>query len=539
MKKIIISLISVVAVLSSCKDFIETEIRGSQTLDNYFVTAQECETFVNDLYKRALLHYDWFQIIAGRASNEASTDDAWMGNTGQDQSDMLPTAHYMITPSNMGYITDAYKMRYENVAACNYAIEGIGNSTIKEDLKTRLIGEALFMRAYNYYELVNNFGGTPLVLKPLKTSDCTLGRATADEIYDQIELDLKSATEMLPDTYSSKDIGRASKFAAYALWARVSLFRGKWQAAYDYSKKVINEGGFALEPNFVDIWSVNNHNGRESILEVQTKADSEGKHLGNQMSTYCGARGESKDNFPSGDAKDVMDGWGWCMPTSDLENCYLRENDVIRRRSTITKCGDAAYGDEINNPTHKFDLKQNKSGRIIRKFYIPVATRRVLTDKRFDAPLNTPILRLAEMYLTRAEAAYYLNLPGEAMDDVDKIRQRVGLTAKKGTVSGTDILYAIWKERRMELAFEGIRLYDIRRQIDPVRNIPVIATLFGPNGTFVKYNTEQSTDENELTNKGELQDKGIRFDASKHLLWPIPQSEIDRSNNVITQNPNY
>ena len=127
----------------------------------------------------------------------------------------------------------------------------------------------------------------------------------------------------------------------------------------------------------------------------------------------------------------------------------------------------------------------------------------------------------------------------EAMDDVDIIRARVKLSPKKGTVTGNEILYAIWKERRMELAFEGLRLFDIRRQIDPVTNKPVIAGLFGPNGSFVRYNMYESTDQYETSNLKELQNKGINFDINKHLVWPIPQSEIDRSFGTVTQNPNY
>ena len=99
--------------------------------------------------------------------------------------------------------------------------------------------------------------------------------------------------------------------------------------------------------------------------------------------------------------------------------------------------------------------------------------------------------------------------------------------------------HAIWKERRMELAFEGLRLFDIRRQIDPVTNQPVIAGLFGPNGSFVRYNMYESTDQYETSNLKELQNKGINFDINKHLVWPIPQSEIDRSFGTVTQNPNY
>ena len=539
MKKIFLTIIALCAIVSSCSDdFIEHDERGTQTLDNYFSSAEECQTFVNDLYKRAFLHYDWYQLIPGRLANETATDDAWMGNTGQNASDFIPAAQYVIAPNRMGYLSDLFKTRYENIGSCNVALEGIEKSTINENLKNQFLGEALFLRAYNYYDLVNNFGGVPLVLNPLGTSELNLERSSKEEVYASIEADLLKAADLLEPSYSGADKGRVTKWASYALLARVSLFQEKWENAKEYSNKVITEGGFALENNFLNIWDVNNHNGVESILEAQTNSDPS-KQLGNIFSTFTGARGESKDNFPSKSASDVMDGWGWCVPTSDLENCYLSENDDIRRRSTITKSGDAAYGDEVDNPTHIWDIKQSKSGRIIRKYYIPIAKRRTLVSTFGNAPLNLPVIRLAEMYLTRSEACFHLNQPGLAMDDVDYIRNRVNLTPKKGLVSGNNILRAIWKERRMELAFEGLRLFDIRREIDPDTNKPVIASLMGPSGSFVLYNTTLSTDENELSNLKELQDKGVNFDINRNLVWPIPQSEIDRSGNVLKQNPNY
>lgn len=538
MKKIIWAIIALSLSLFSCEDFIEHDERGTQNLDNYFVTETECREFVNDLYKRAFMHYDWNQIIAGRLANETATDDAWMGNTGQTAADFEPAAQYLITPNRMGYLTSLFKIRYENIMGCNIAISSIPASPINEAQKQQYVGEALFLRAYNYLDLVCNFGDVPLILEVLSTNQMDKERSAKEVVFAQIEKDLKAALPKVKTTYADSDKGRVTKWACTALLARVNLFQGKWQEAHHYADTTIVNSGHRLEPNFVDIWSVNNPNGIESILESQTSTEPD-KQLGNQLCTFTGARGEKKENFPSNSTDDVMDGWGWCTPTSDLENCYLTEGDDIRRRSTITRCGEAAYGDEELNPTHIFDLTQNKSGRIIRKYYLPIATRRVLVDKRMNAPLNTPIIRLAEMYLTRAEAAYHLNKPAEAMDDVDLIRARVKLTPKKGTLQGTDVLYAIWKERRMELAFEGLRLFDIRRQIDPKTNQPVINGLMGPQGSFVLYNTTQSKDEYETSNKKELQDKGINFDPNKHLVWPIPQSEIDRSYGKITQNPNY
>ncbi|WP_269235669.1 RagB/SusD family nutrient uptake outer membrane protein [Flavobacterium flavigenum] len=533
MKKIILSILAFSMFAVSCDDFIEKEERGTQTLDNYFQTAQECEKYTNELTQRLLLSKDWFTLLAPRITNEMATDDAWMGNTGQDNSAHRPCSQYIVTPDNMGDMNSIYTAHYYTIQSANIGLEKMANSPITDAQKNQYMGESLFVRAYCYYELVNLFGAVPLYTKSLGTSDLKLERSPATEVYAQIEADLKESAAKLEGITVNRN-GRINKWAAYALLARVSLFQEKWADAKLYSNKVITEGPYSLEENFLDIWNVNNHNGKESILEAQSSSI-QNESLGSMLPTLSGARGEDKKNFPSNDAKDVIDGWGWCMPTSDLENAYLSENDEIRRRSTITKWGEAAYGDEVLNPTHKFSLNDNKSGRICRKYYIPIATRRTLDKKDGHLPLNIPLIRLAEMYLTRAEANYHTG--GDALADINIIRDRVDLEPKTG-ISGPTLLKQIYKERRLELAFEGLRLFDIRREKDPTTGKRVIETLMGPNGTFVKYNLS-STDPYETTNTKEPQDKGINFDPAKHLLWPIPQIERDLSNGVISQNPNY
>jgi hypothetical protein len=525
-----------VFIISSCEDFIENPPRGQQTLDNYFQSETECQTFINGLYKRMVKHDGWWQLTAPRLTNEMATDDAWMGNTEQDPGDNRWAALYYITPTNTGTLYNLFRIRFENITGCNYAIDGVEKSPVSESLKAKFIAEAKFCRAYEYLEMVNNFGGIPLITSPIGTDDMNRERATKEDIYEQIFADLKAASEALPEMLPSEAKGAASKGAALALLARAYLFAGDWQNAYNCANSVIESGKYRLEPDFINVWSVYNPNGVESIFEVQSGITDKG--LGSDISTVAGARGENRDYFPSGDSKDVMDGWGWGVPTSDLENCYLSENDDIRRKSTITRFMDPVYGDEELNPTYYFSRAANKSMRVIRKYYIPVAMRRTLDDKWAQSPLNMPVIRLAEMYLTRAEAAWRLSNFTRATEDMNIIRRRVSLPDKTG-LSGNDLLYAIWKERRMELAFEGLRLYDIRRQIDPATNKPVITSLMGPDGSFVRYNTQVSTDEYETANLIEPQDKGIMFDENKHLLWPIPQAEIDRGMGLIKQNPGY
>ncbi|EJL62146.1 RagB/SusD family nutrient uptake outer membrane protein [Flavobacterium sp. CF136] len=533
MKKIILSIIAFSVIAVSCSDFIEKEERGTQTLENYFQTAQECENYVNELTHRLLLTNDWYTLLAPRLVNETATDDAWMGNTGQDSGAFRPASQYIISPDNMGAMNSIYTAHYYTIQSANLGLEKMALSGITDSQKNQYMGESLFIRAYCYYELVNLYGGVPLYTTSLGTADLKLQRSSVAEVYAQIEADLKESAAKLENIPVNRS-GRVNKWAAYALLARVSLFQEKWAEAKQYSNKVITEGPFALESNFLNIWNVNNHNGVESILEAQSSSVQD-KSLGSMLPTFSGARGEDKKNFPSNDAKDVIDGWGWCMPTSDLENAYLSENDVIRLKSTITKWGDPAYGDELLNPTHKFSLNDNKSGRICRKYYIPIATRRALDKKDGHLPLNVPLIRLAEMYLTRAEANYHTG--GDALADINIIRARVQLAPKTG-LAGPTLLKQIYKERRLELAFEGFRLFDIRREKDPNTGKPVIESLMGPNGTFVQYNLS-STDPYETTNTRESQDKGINFNPAKNLLWPIPQIEIDLSGGLITQNPNY
>ncbi|WP_281232932.1 RagB/SusD family nutrient uptake outer membrane protein [Flavobacterium gelatinilyticum] len=533
MKKIIASIILFSIVSVSCSDFIEKDERGTQTLENYFQTAQECENYANELTRRLLIPSDWWTLVAPRVTNEMSTDDAWMGNTGQDSGAHRPCSQYLATPDNMGDMNNVYTAHYYTIQSANIGLEKMALSPISETQKNQYMGESLFVRAYCYYELVNLYGGVPLYTNSLGTSDLKLERSPAAAVYAQIEADLKDAAAKLENIPAARD-GRINKWAAYALLARVSLFQEKWAEAKTYSNKVITEGPYALESDFLNIWNVNNHNGVESILEAQSSSVQD-RDLGSALPTLAGARGEDKKNFPSNDALDVLDGWGWCMPTSDLENAYLSENDEIRRRSTITKWGEAAYGDETLNPTHKFSLNDNKSGRICRKYYIPIATRRSLEKRDGRLPLNIPLIRLAEMYLTRAEANYHLG--GDALADINIIRARVKLDPKTG-LSGPTLLRQIYKERRLELAFEGLRLFDIRREKDPSTGRPVIESIMGPNGTFVQYNLN-SSDPYETANLREPQDKGINFDPTKHLLWPIPQLEIDLSGGLIKQNPNY
>jgi hypothetical protein len=179
---------------------------------------------------------------------------------------------------------------------------------------------------------------------------------------------------------------------------------------------------------------------------------------------------------------------------------------------------------------------KHKSGRVNAKLYIPLAKR---IEGNYDAPhiaLNYRLLRYADVLLMAAEVKNQLGKDGEAQQYLNQVRSRVNLSDV--TSSGQELKKAIRNERRLELAFEGNRLYDIRRWTDD-NGKKVACNLFGPNGSWVIYNTQISTDEFETTNLIEPQDEGRDFNENRDLLFPIPSAEVVQSNGMLEQNPGY
>ena len=417
-------------------------------------------------------------------------------------------------------------------------------------MKNRLVAEARFLRGYFYFELVKNFGGVPLItgfLLPEEIQGIT--RASAEDVYKFIEDDLKAAADVLPQRsqYAATDMGRATRGAALGLLGKVYLYQSKWQEAHDVLKTVIDEGEYKLLDNFGDVWDVDHNNSEESLFEVQYMYD--GTYaLGGSLTVITGAR--------SGPG----DGWSWGQPTANLEQAYIDAGDTERLRWTIIKTGCTEIAGENNfdkfveNNTkianykdyiekygwdpecYIIDPSQHKSARIVRKYFVPIEKRPEVynIDK---IPLDHRILRYADVLLMYAEACNELGEDGTARTYLNEVRNRVKLPAV--TSSGNELRKAIRLERRLELAWEQNRIYDIRRWTDD-NGKKMICNLMGANGTFVKYNTDPTTrDIYEWENQGEASDKGISFNENRDMVFPIPLYEITMSNGSITQNPGW
>ena len=533
---------------TSCEDFLTEEVRGSQNLDTYFASIDDAEAYVTGCYE-ALTCSGWWQINTVWLLSEMCSDDAWMGNTTQSQSDYISLAHYQGNGASNGPISNFWQYRYKGILRCNIGIERISALDVEDtDLRDRLVAELRFLRAYFYFELNRNFGGVPLItgfLMPEQISGIT--RSTTEQVYDFIEADLLAAADVLPQRseYSANDAGRATRGAALGLLGKVYLYQEDWEEARDALQTVISEDEYDLLDEFGQVWDVKYDNSIESLFEVQYTYDPV-QATGGSLATVTGCR-----NGPG-------DGWSWCQPTANLEAAYIEAGDTERLRWTIIKTGCteiageekfdrfiensqnlsnyddlvAEYGFEPNS--YIIDPGQHKSARVIRKYFIPTQDRPEVynTDK---SPLNHRILRFADVLLMYAEACNELNDDANARAALKRVRDRVHLP--EVTASGTALRDAIRLERRLELAFEQNRLYDIRRWKDD-NGDPLIASILGPNGSFVQWNLNEDTrDPYEWQNQGESSDKGSTFNVNRDLVFPIPLYEVTMSNGSIEQNP--
>lgn len=558
MKKLIYTLAAAAALttMASCDDFLTEEIRGTENLDTYFGSADEVNSYVGGCYYEIAKGGGWWQIYNTWLLSDMTTDDLWDGNTTQDDG-YQDITHFMPNAPTNGIIQNFWGARYQGITTCNIGIARIPSAPMDETLRDQRLAEVRFLRAFFYFDLVRNFGGVPLVTDFTGSTE-GIERSSAEECYKFIEDELKAVVAVLPQrsAYAASDMGRATRGAALGILGKAQLYQGKWEEAKATLKTLIDEGEYELLPNFGDVWSVKYNNSKESIFEVQQMYGGDQYALGGALTVVTGCR------------NGVGDGWSWGQPTSDLENAFIAAGDTERLRWTIIKTActeiagendfqkfidnnsavckitdakfegfkeDFGWTDETYNTTYIIDPSQHKSARIIRKYFLPLEDRPEIynIDK---IPLNHRVLRYADVLLMYAEACAETGDNANAQSALNEVRARVGLAPVTST--GTALRDAVRAERRLELAHEQCRLYDLRRW-DCENGKKMMSNVFGPDGSFVKYNTGDNADMYEKWNQGEPSSKGTRFSESRDLLWPIPQYEVQHSNGAIVQNPGY
>lgn len=356
---------------------------------------------------------------------------------------------------------------YVGISRANNVLAAIGEvEGFDEGEEGYLEGQAHFVRALNYLNLVNFFGGVPLVLEPTWeiTPDVNVSRASEAEVWAQIESDLETAMDQLP---SVLDIGTqyvASYEAAEALLARAHLYQREWQQAYDLADDVIENGPFGLQPTYASVFS--SEENAEILFAISfTTLDSNALAFWFYPAALGGRRGFG----PTATAAGLPAAFG----AGDTRR-VLATNSASNTSTT-------AYGQKYTDVSTGSD--------------------------------DVPVIRLAELYLIRSEAAARLGGAGnlaQAIADINTVRRRAYNGSATGNLPATvdtqdEILQANLNERRLELFYEGHRFFDLKRFSDR----PFAASI--------------------LTSLGL---------TGYHLLFPIPQDEIE-ANPALEQNPGY
>jgi SusD family. len=439
--------------------------------------------------------------------------------------------------SNFNY----WEKAYEYLRNINIFFEKIDRANVSKDLKSRLTGEMEFIRAFIYSNLIWRFGGVPVVTHSFALGDnnYSLPRNSYDECVDSIISDLNDAIKRLPAKMEGENSGRASADACKALKARVLLYaasplnnpnndKSKWEKARDASLDVINLPGYELAKDYRSLFLEDN---KEIIFKREyTKAN------GHRMNLF---------NSPNG-----YDGWGGNCPLQNIVDDY--EMKLTGKKPVEEGSGyDPKYPYQGRDPRFYASILYNGAmyrGRPVEVF-IPKGKDssqgdigswntsltgyylyKFMDENQSLSETNTQpwiFFRLAEFYLNYAEAEFYLGNEEECRDAINKVRNRESVKMPPVTESGDQLLEKLRNERRIELAFENHRYFDLRRW-----RIAEIYENIDAKGIEVVKKDDGTFNYNPIT---VLERKFL----PQHYLLPIPRSEIIKSNNSLTQNPFY
>ncbi len=461
-------------LMTSCNDWIREETPGKNTLEDFFSGGEMAIQAVNASYAPLQWEYNASFFSEWYIGDIASDDALKGGQNVSDGMDAYDIDNFKVNSSNP-ILDDYWKAKYYGIARCNLALQEIPgvdpDDTMSESRKECLIGEAYFLRALYYFQLVRVFGGVPVVDYVVDTSDkWKAPRESRETVYGHIIADLKEAEKRLwnKSEYSAADLGRATKGAAQAMLCKAYLYVNDYDNAYIWGKKFMDEqyatGQYRLNANYGDNFTLAGENGVESVFEVQYALE--------DTSDY-GMFGSSRGTFttklvrPRSSSLGMQAGWGWNHPTQNLYDEF--EPGDPRREATIgvPEGADLLQEDVNYLGNHYYNRKYAYEER----GEFPALQH----DSR--GPLNYKMIRLSDVMLLYAEAALE---SGKDMGASRQMLENVRARARANSADPANTLpafpgyngyadnmeslrQAIRHERRVELAMEAHRWFDITR----------------------------------------------------------------------------
>ncbi|MBQ8839079.1 MAG: RagB/SusD family nutrient uptake outer membrane protein [Bacteroidales bacterium] len=521
------------AILSSCNDWLTEDAPMTNRPADYLTSAGAALQVVNAAYSPLMWEYNntyYSEFFIG----DIASDDALKG--GQNVSDMADAydIENFKTISNNGLLLDYYRANFQGVARANLAMAEVAvmalDETFDAELRDRIVAEAHFLRGFYYFRLVRMFGGVPKIEKPIYSSaDWVQSRASVDDIFALIVSDFEAAEAKLPKKsgYSSDDLGRATSGAAQAMLMKTHMFWAGfkdlglasssvdcWAEAKEWGDRFMLEqtAEYSLCPSYADNFTLEGENGQESVFEIQYMVEA--------TSDYGVGNGSTRGTFStmlmrSRSAKSANAGWGFNKPTDNLVAEF--------------EAGDPRLDASVRTP------KDSDMSTPSEEIYLGcrhVAVKRTLPDSGIEyitlahasrSPINNVVIRLADVYLMYAEICLENNDAPAARTYLEKVRSRArgsedilpafpayqvpdyrnAYAMHQLTDTAEDLEMAIRHERRVELAMEGHRWFDLVRW-GIVKEV------------MDAYKAQES--EEARQHMGE-------FIEGKHELFPIPYEE--------------
>ena len=493
MKYIKINIAILAALLflwNSCsEDFLDVPPKSFVSSAEFYATEENFVQALNGAYESLRGIYNAGYVMGEMRSDNThyyyKENDRGLQNVEKEDVD-----GFVDDPLNR-YTSQKYVACYEGISRTNVILDRIEAADITDAAKNEIIGEAKFLRAFNYLELVQYFGGVPLYVKEVTTQNETaLPRSSKEDVYIQIIEDAKDALSKLPLVQTEK--GRVTKGSANALLGYVYMILKNYSEAESYLQAVVSSGTYDLVPDYANIFDPTNKNNEESIFEIQYRQGNQ-----DQESSWI------YQFIPPLTNTDVITGvvgnngiiGGWNTPTEDLMNSY--EEGDLRKDASIAEGYTDANGDFVSVPFVKKYLHEHQNYNN--------------TDD------NWPVYRYADVLLLLAECLNEQGKSALALPYLDQVRNRAGL----GNVTVTDqtqLNDIIAHERRIELAFENHRWLDLVRTDKAIEVMNAFGEKMKQKYFYLLARTYQ-VNENKL-------------------IFPIPQTEITL-NDQLEQNPGY
>jgi tetratricopeptide (TPR) repeat protein len=442
MKKTLISILSLAILLSSCSDsFLDLPSETSLSTTTFYKTESDFQQGVNAAYAPLRSVYNGttgVNISGAWAMGEMHSDNTYyIHNPGyRALVDGEAIANFTVQASN-SISTAKYVADYQVIARANQVLAPIDGVTFGASSKNNIKGQAFFLRALAYFDLVQYYGKVPLHLNPVTDRNgAALPLSEVEAIYNQIIQDATQAASLLP-AKSAQEAGRATSGAAKTLLANVYAVQKKWSQAETLLKEIIDSGEYALLSDYTSVFSVSNKNNKESVFEVQFKEGTEGyaSRFFYDFLPMPISAAQITDITGAANAQARTEE-GMNIPTPDIMGAY-ETGDKRKAASVATVTIDGViypYIKKLLQPHAQFNITGT----------------------------NWPVYRYAEVILLYAEALNENGKSGQAVTYLNQVRNRAGLSNTLAS-SQTDLRNAILAERRVELAFENKRWLDLVR----------------------------------------------------------------------------